>query len=334
MSTQNPLISILVAVRNEEANLDRCLNSLAYLRSHGQSWEVWLGDDQSEDQSGKMIRYFVWDKPHFHLLSITHPRGQARGKANVIAHLANQAQGSLLFMSDADVVLPKDWLHLAEYFEDDPRLGVLAGLVFPRGACLFHHLQSLEWAAMFALLEQAARWQLPITMMGANMVVHKTAYKAVGGYEGMPFSITEDFALFHQIVRQGFRFNIVIRAESTVFTPALSSPRAYLQQRKRWLRGGWQSPWWLKSGIVAYAAYLPLCGGLWWLGAPLPALFGLVVKMGIEALLIYRVLREVRQRWLMIYLPLYQPYILLSTLAVLVFYLLPFKISWKGRTYS
>jgi cellulose synthase/poly-beta-1,6-N-acetylglucosamine synthase-like glycosyltransferase len=182
-----------------------------------QELEVLIGDDASEDQTGRLIESFIQDKPHFRLFTIYSAVGQARGKANVLAQLAHQARGDYLFMTDADVQVPPHWIQ-AMLSAHTPATGVAAGITIVRGNKLFHHLQSLDWAYAFGLVHLFTARKIPVTAMGNNMYVTREAYEATGGYQNLPFSITEDYTLFRAIVNQGFDFHQLLHTDVLAYS--------------------------------------------------------------------------------------------------------------------
>src|SRR5690349_11432189 len=95
-----PFISILLAARNEEKNIINCLENLGKLNYSSDRYEVLIGNDQSEDETETLIENFIKDKSNFKLLNIKENLGMAKGKANVLAHLAKQAKGEYFFITD------------------------------------------------------------------------------------------------------------------------------------------------------------------------------------------------------------------------------------------
>ncbi|MFT5914913.1 MAG: glycosyltransferase involved in cell wall biosynthesis, partial [Bacteroidia bacterium] len=90
---ETPFVSILVAARNEQENIGVCLQALDQINYPNDCYEVWIGNDDSEDKTEEIVQKFITDKPNFHLLNITSTIGNAKGKANVLAQLAPNAKG-------------------------------------------------------------------------------------------------------------------------------------------------------------------------------------------------------------------------------------------------
>jgi glycosyltransferase involved in cell wall biosynthesis len=95
---KNPLVSIIVAVFNEEKYLNRCLQSLK-----NQSYkdiEIIIVDDGSTDKSRNIIKQY-----NVKYLSISHSGpGVARNKG------AQAAKGEILVFVDADMYYDKEYI--------------------------------------------------------------------------------------------------------------------------------------------------------------------------------------------------------------------------------
>ena len=87
-----PRVSILVAARDEELALPRCLASLRALRYPAGLLEILVGDDASTDRTVAVAAAAMQGfAGQFRVVSIVGNLGRARGKANVLAHLMRQA---------------------------------------------------------------------------------------------------------------------------------------------------------------------------------------------------------------------------------------------------
>ncbi|UFH52600.1 glycosyltransferase [Spirosoma sp. KNUC1025] len=93
-----PLVSILIAARDEEYTILACLQAIARQMDGETSVEVLIGDDQSADRTRLVVADYIADKPRFRLVDSVVNQAGLVGKANVLAQLARQARGSLLFL--------------------------------------------------------------------------------------------------------------------------------------------------------------------------------------------------------------------------------------------
>lgn len=329
-----PRVSILIAARNEEASIGRCLAAIRALDYPAELVEVLLGDDGSTDQTRARAEAAMQGYGgHFQYISITDNLGSARGKANVLAHLTRAATSGFFFITDADIAVPRTWLSgmLAHV---RPGIGTVTGLTIVRGPRLFDRLQGLDWLLSLSLVQVVTDLGKPVTAMGNNMLVTREAYEATGGYEALPFSVTEDFELFKATVKRGFGFRNVFQPEVLAVSLPIATPLGLLHQRRRWLRGVEALPWGLKLGLLIYGNFYLGVLALAWVAGPGPALAVLGGKMLAQGALATIVFRRVGLRAPLELLPAFELYTVWLTVSLIGFRLLGRRFDWKGRTYS
>ena len=327
-----PQISILIAARNEEATILDCLQAITQLDYPSDAVEVLIGNDQSTDRTGATVADFIAEKPNFQLFTIIESRAGLVGKANVLAQLGNRAQGQLLFFTDADTQVTPEWLsEMSRQFTKT--VGVVTGVTLPEGPKLFHKLQTIDWLYNLTLTHLISSVGVPVTAMGNNMAVSRAAYEAIGGYESLPFSVVEDYTLFQAIVAKGYDFRNLLSEQVLAHTKPVDTFRAFLQQRKRWMRGATSLPVWMVVSLYAQYLAAPLLL-LLALFSPVFAIALYVVKLFIQTLVISFGLGRIRQTNLWPYALLFEIYQLIIGPLSVFFYLLPTPIEWKGRNYK
>ena len=328
----HPKISILIAARNEEATILVCLRAVSQLHYPLDSIDILVGNDQSTDKTAELVTEFCQKNPVFRLINIIESVNGLSGKANVLAQLARQAKGQYLFFTDADTLVPPNWVtEILRRFQGNA--GVVTGVTLPEGTSVFHTLQTLDWLYNLTLTHLVATMGLPITAMGNNMAVSRLAYDAVGGYESLPFSVTEDYALFRAILAKGYGFRNLLDDSVLARTEPVDTFTAFLQQRKRWMRGATALPGWIVG--LLYGNYLvgPLLLLLGWF-TPVLAIGLYLGRLMIQTMVLSLGLSRLRQTRLWPYALLFEVYQLIIGPIAVVFYLLPVKIDWKGRKYA
>lgn len=326
-----PQISIFVAARNEEKYMLACLQALERLDYPTEKLEIWVGNDQSTDQTEKIIRDFIAQKPHFHLLNIRENRGGARGKANVLAQLAEKAKGDFFLITDADTEVPPTWIKgFLPYLA--PKMGIITGFTLVRPAGFWGIMQYLDWLLGLGLIHFQAVMGIPLTAMGNNMLISREAYWATGGYAELPFSVTEDFALFEAVLKKGFDFGHLCQKDILAETQALPNLGELLAQRKRWLKGAIQIRWFWKFFALLILAFLPLLilaffvqKWLFWV------LFCSKTAFDFSILLYYSF--RVGKPFYLLFFPFYEIYTWFFNFAWLLSYLFNPKIEWKKRQF-
>ncbi|GAB3697544.1 glycosyltransferase family 2 protein [Spirosoma flavus] len=332
VSETQPVVSILIAARNEESNILDCLNAIDQLHHAPGTLEVIIGNDQSTDQTRDVIAQFIVDKPTYRLIDVTSVQAGLRGKANVLAQIAQQARGQLLFFTDADTQVPPDWLREMSR-QLTAKTGIVTGVTLPEGDGLFTKLQTIDWLYNLAQTNILSSVGIPVTAIGNNMAVSRVAYEAVGGYASLPFSVTEDYTLFQAIVAKGYGFRNLLEANVLARTKPITTVQAFFQQRKRWMRGATNLPLWMVISLFVQYLTGPLLL-LLVLISPVLAVGLYLVRLLGQAIIISYGLSRLRRTSLWPYALLFEPYqLIIGPLAVL-FYLLPTGLVWKGRRYG
>jgi 1,2-diacylglycerol 3-beta-glucosyltransferase len=329
-----PRVSILIAARDEEKALPRCLASLRALHYPAHLLEILVGDDASADQTAAVARAAMQGfTGTFRLVAIRENVGSARGKANVLAQLARRATTDYFFITDADISLPPTWLE-AMLAQAAPGVGTVTGITAVRGPSLFPRLQGLDWLLSLSLVQLVSEQGRPVTAMGNNMLVTRAAYEATGGYEALPFSVTEDYALFRAVLARGYGFRQVFSAE--VRADSLPSPswRALLQQRRRWLRGVEALPGRLQLELLFFSGFWPALLVLAVVAGPGLALAVWAAKVVVQSALAAAAHRRAGLPLPWSLLPLFELYTLALTLSLVAFRLSGGAVEWKGRRYE
>lgn len=327
-----PPVSILIAVRNEENTIEDCLNAIGRLNYPPGHMEVLVGDDASTDRTWEVLNAYSPIGFSFRCVRISENLGQARGKGNVIAHLAHLASSDFFFITDADIRVPENWLG-AMLAQLQAGVGIVTGVTTITGRRLFDRLQAVDWLYALGLMQAVREMGLPVATMGNNMLISREAYFSTGGYENMPFSVTEDVRLFNEVRHQGFRsvnmYHPDVLAHST---PAPYLP-TLLHQRKRWMQGSMNLPWYMTIILIVHGAYYPIVLPLFF-----QAGFGVGASVFLGKLLLQTIF--IKRCFDRLHLPVSWPLLLLFelyqlalTLVLLLFFFLPLKVNWKGRRY-
>ena len=304
-----PTVAVVVAARDEEACIGRCVDALLAQDYPTDRIEVVVADDGSADRTAAVVRARTRralalpggdddardDAPRLRLVRVAEAAGGQRGKAHALHTAIATTTAEIVIVTDADCAAPPAWVRATVAPFADARVGLVCGLarIEPRPAHAFDRVQALDWTLLVGAVAALAEAGLPATGMGNNMAVRRAAYDAVGGYPALPFSVPEDFTLVRAVAeRTAFRVRFPLSAATTVWTLPCDGVWAAVRQRRRWARGG------LAGGAPVVAAY----AGLWLVHAlPLAALAAapalaaacVALKVAADAALVAAVLARV-----------------------------------------
>ncbi|MCE7063829.1 glycosyltransferase [Dyadobacter sp. CY326] len=324
-------VSILVAARNEEKNIERCLQSLHELNFPKENIEIIVGDDDSDDRTNELVSKYICDKSQFKCIKITKQIAGLKGKANVLAQLAHEANGEYFFYCDADIAVQPIWIaQMLAHFR--PETGVVIGLTRMKHIHWLADMLSMEWLFALTATRFFSLLKIPITGMGNNMAVTRDAYFAIGGYEKIGFSIVEDYALFIGIVRQGYDFQMAYKPEVISISEPMNTFPELLRQRKRWMHGVMESYWLTRLSLFVSSLIVPILFliSIWFpinVWSSIIQYYVLVTGISLTAVLMlkqYDLWKAALLFWF---------YMVSIGLIMLVNYYLPNKTIWKGREY-
>ena len=328
-----PMVSILLAARNEEQLIIRNVTALEQLHYPKDKLEILIGNDESTDNTAQLVTDFIQDKPHFQLFHIDKTVGKGRGKANVLGQLAHKASGEFYFVTDVDVKLPENWI-LALLQEFTEGVGLVSGTTKCERGSLFATLQSIDWLHFMGYIKAFANAGVGCTSVGNNMAVRAEAYWQTGGYEEIDFSITEDYKLFKEVTSRGWQWRTIMGEDSLGLAWYIPSIKEMLHQRKRWLIGARELPFNWKGMIILYGLFIPVVLAFFWFNPRLAFAIWISKFLVQSVFIIFLCLATERRPFSFLYLLVYEFYVILNTAATAIFYWLPIKSVWKGREYN
>ena len=345
-------VSIIIAARNEEANLPSLLASLQGLEvPKGIAVEFIFGNDQSTDATGAILQAWCLTHPNAQTIHIERQEAGLVGKANVLAQLCDRATGHYFLFTDADCAVPSTWvaammagfkplsLHQAGttgQLGHRGAIGVVTGFSLPAGTSFLSQMQRADWFVAQATIFALAELGRPITAMGNNMATTKAAYLAAGGYRATKDSITEDFALFWLILRAGYGYSHVQTSSVLAHTEPMPNLQAWFTQRRRWLSGALQLPIYDQWPFWGQMAYLPIVIGLsLFLGSWQFFLVSAALKVGLQTIAfgLYARLRKLSGLSLPT-LFIYEYWTTAMAYALVFSYLRQPNVVWKARSYA
>lgn len=330
-----PKVSVVVAARNEEENIERCVNSIVNLDYPKEKLEIIIADDGSTDRTAEIVSRLQSDNPNLKLLKITTQINNLKGKANALAQAIGQATGEFIFMTDADCAVPKTWIKgMLKYFNE--KTGVASGVTIIEHGKIFYGMQSLDWAFLLGVAASVGKLFKPVACIGNNMVFKKEAYTDCGGYQNLKFSITEDFALFKAIIRNGkWTYSFPVDIETLVISKPVKTWKELYHQKKRWGTGGLDTgP--LGIGIMSggYIFHLLLLLSPFFLQKITALLFAIALKFIVDGAFLFKILKKFKKLPLLKYLPFFELYYIIYVVALPFVVFFGGKTVWKERKYK
>lgn len=189
-------ISVIIAARNEAANLEKNLHQI--FAQDYPDFEVIVVNDRSTDSTAQVLTKFQVDYPKLKVIQLNE-MGKGVGKKNAITHGIEAASNEYLVFTDADCY-PSDQLWLqrfAGHFSNGCELVLGAGYFKPKSD-LVNQLYRLESARIAMLYFSGAKLGLPYMGVGRSLAYSKSVFKQTNGFESHATIASGDDDLFVQ----------------------------------------------------------------------------------------------------------------------------------------
>ncbi|MEI8134102.1 MAG: glycosyltransferase [bacterium] len=324
---------MLICARNEENNIEKCLQSLAKLNYPSELLEILVVDDRSSDSTPLILAQWINRLPN--LRTITTQKAdnpEIRGKINALIHGMDEATGEFVVITDADCVVTPNWVreHLRWYEAETGMVSSITVLDSPKS---FDRAQSLEMTELLGLSMAAINFGIPVSVIGNNLSIRKQTYQEIGGYRNIPFSVTEDVALF-QKVWDTKKWKVRFKANNDLLV--LSQPpdsfKTWWRQKHRWVIGGKDIK--IMGKLILLLGFI---GAFVLVAAPITlsvnmAILIISIKCLSDLIIIYPTLRAMKQTKLTFFFFAYQLYLFFFLICVPILYSQK-DVKWKGRVY-
>lgn len=332
-SDEFPAATLIVAARDEEKNILDCLKSLDQLIYPDDKLEILIVDDCSTDSTAEIIDKFISGKKKFRMIVIDEEKqSNLQGKTRAVATAIDQASGEIILTTDADCIVNPKWVKtIASYYNSE--VGVVNGYTSQVARNLFSGIQAIDFIYLLIVAAGTINIKRPISCIGNNMSFRKKAYLDTGGFERLPFSVTEDFMLLMGIKKlKKYELIYPLDKESLVTSKPCPTMKDLFNQKKRWAVGGLKVP---PGGfsIMFWGFFTNLCVLLTPVFFSPSWLYLVLFKISIDFFVLYPVHRILGITKNLKYFPLYQIYYLIYVIMLPFILLLNRKVKWKGRVY-
>ncbi|BDX38489.1 glycosyl transferase [Tenuifilaceae bacterium CYCD] len=323
-------VSVIVAFRNEAANLQRLIDSFNAQVLPCEFWEVIFVDDNSTDGSSDLVSS-ASKSFNFSLITLS----GIEGKKPAIIEGVKIANFNLIAITDADCIVSATWL--SDLVEHGDLALVQRPVIVDAQSSAVNMFEALDYASLMATSVGSFGLGRPVIAASANLAFRKDLVDVNSESLRADISSGDDMFLLHSAKRKkGNRLSFDLSRKGFVSTRFDGGFAGFIRRRKRWASkaSGYKD---IDTIVVASAVLLL---NLWIVCLLVLHLLGYssiynlliawLVKTAVDFLLLFVYLKRTNQLKLMlVFLPLqliYPIYISYSAIAGL----LGGQI-WKGR---
>ncbi|MEX0896083.1 MAG: glycosyltransferase [Patescibacteria group bacterium] len=187
------MLSIVIPAFNEEKNVSKCLDALCR-QSTDQKFEVILVDNNSTDNTVGMAKEFS------EKLNLKIVKQEKKGRSPARKKGFDVARGEIIFSTDADIVVPYNWIHeMVSCFEDE-------NIVAVTGRC---YIDDCNWLTnkIFNTFHPLAMHLYRVFfghywLNGFSFAVRASVYTKSGGFDS-ELNVQEDVDLAIKLSKLG-----------------------------------------------------------------------------------------------------------------------------------
>ncbi|WP_242928388.1 glycosyltransferase [Pontibacter vulgaris] len=335
-------LSVIIPVRNEQANILYLLQDLEQQNYPSALVEILIIDDHSDDNTAALVEEFIGKtRLKIQLIKLQDYKGITGKKAAVKLGVA-LAQKELLVFTDGDCHVQPDWLlQLAHLYETQQPYFISGPVAFQNTESAFQRMQLVEFASLIGIGGASIGLGKPNMCNGANLAYTKHIFVEVGGFAGNEgIASGDDEFLLHKINKKHpGKVAFLKSTKAVVYTNACKSVNSFIEQRVRWA-SKWRAYQELHVQVVAFVVFAVnlllfiAIPAVVWGSLPVPVFIAAyLTKFAVDLVFLTRILRFLdsgRYSWYILPLQLvYAPYVIYTAICGLFG-----RYTWKGRQIS
>src|SRR5215217_8607941 len=222
-----PVVSVILPARNEQDNIQNCLNSL--LRQDYQNYQIVAVNDCSTDATGEILHKLAASNPErkITIIDLEHKPSGWVGKNWACFQGYERSSGQVLLFTDADTIHGPDTISLAVRHMVDEKLDALTArprissdntwtkIVLPLVWMVSH-------IAYSALKVNNSKSKTGF-VFGGFYLITREAYESLGTHQSVKGEITEDLAIGEKLKLGKYRLRMFLGEEKIQMSWALDS---------------------------------------------------------------------------------------------------------------
>jgi len=229
--------SVIIPFRNEAKNLPKLLTSIAALKYPASKVSFWFVNDASEDASCEIIEKFHKEYTAFNIHILQNKRTSNSPKKDAITTAISNIQSDWIVTTDADCLVPENWLNLLnqKIVLEQPKM-IAAPVTYVQESSFFSTFQLLDFLSLQGTTIGSFGLQLPFMCNGANFAYEKKAFMEVQGFIGNDtIASGDDVFLLEKFIQQWPKKVVYLKsAKALVQTFAVHTWSEFVSQRVRW----------------------------------------------------------------------------------------------------
>ncbi len=234
-SEKKVFLSVIVAARNEEENIENLINDIINQDLNNNFYELIIVNDKSEDKTFSIVKKFSEKYENINLISVN---GKDSGKKLALQKGILVSKGDLIVCTDADCRVSYAWLStISEFYTLYKPKMIVAPVVFYKTEKIFsfNNLQALEFLSLISSGAGAIGLNRAIMSNGANIIFEKQVYQEFNNAFSKEYVSGDDMLFMLKIKKFYPRKILFLKSKKAiVYTSAQKTVKEFINQRIRW----------------------------------------------------------------------------------------------------
>jgi len=203
-----PLVSVLIPARNEEKNIERCLDSLR--NQLYRNYEILVINDNSTDNTENILNRIAAEDTRVRVFNGRPLPDDWYGKPFALHQISGHAKGDILLFTDADTIHTPASISWAVTNMQNLKADMVSGYI---GHTFGSFGEIITVPLMFFLtgfviplfLNRYTRFSCFSAAIGQYIVIRREVFSAIGGCEAFKKKTSEDIYMARYVKRKGYK---------------------------------------------------------------------------------------------------------------------------------
>jgi cellulose synthase/poly-beta-1,6-N-acetylglucosamine synthase-like glycosyltransferase len=231
--------SIIIPARNEEENIETCIRSILKNNYPKHLFEIIVADDFSTDATPNIVHQMQSKFSNITIISLKNiiTENINSYKKRAIELAIAQSKYEWILTTDADCIVPQNWLNLFDaYIQKNERVFVAAPVMFTCNNSFLNVFQCLDFISLQGITAASVYAGAHSMCNGANLAYKRSAFYEVDGFKNADHIASgDDMLLMHKIkTKYPASIGYLFSNEAIVTTAPMPDWKSFFNQRIRW----------------------------------------------------------------------------------------------------
>mgnify|MGYP006129273239 CR=1 FL=1 len=241
-SKELPLVSIIIAARNEQKDINQCIDSLIKQSYPKERMEIIIANDKSVDKTREILDLIKTKVSFIKVINIDKTPVGWSSKKWALNLAINKSKYDIILQTDADCIVDSKWVEKMSIQFNNPEVGFVAGHTpfIQDSDYIINKMLAFENFSQDAFIGLCINNNIPLSCVGRSIGFRKKYFFDSNGYDDFKNEISgDDDLLMHRIVYQKkAKVQYVNMKNSFVYTKSPQNLMQFINQRLRYASKG------------------------------------------------------------------------------------------------